>query len=481
MNRNRLLIITNVYSPMISARVFRWSAIAEHWAKEGHQVDVLCARHDDLPAEEEICGVRVHRVSAGPARRLRRLIARPGGTAAGLSAAEMAGDASGLARRLVSAARGSITWTYDCTWKKLWWPDFAALWYFAAARTARKLVARHKYDTLITSSHPFVDHLIGLHVKRKFIDLPWVVDVGDPFCFLEDTPPNNRALYRRLNYWADKKVFEAADGISVTCEPTKRIYAGLFPTTADRIRVIPPLLRTTTNSAAAQSVFPDDDQIRLVFVGQLHEHIREPRPVLRTFQRLLETGLKDRLELHFFGLLQRVDHLFDSYRSLLGKQLFLHGRVDHDTAQEAMAGADVLVNIGNRTTYQLPSKVVEYAQAGVPVLNFASLAEDTSARFFADHPAALSVFGDGENMDVGQWERLLRFVERPPRVDPRVLNEWLDGFRTPSITSAYESLVDESNARARRAGRVPRPHIKSIRSTTSVCHVPCDERPSRRA
>lgn len=477
MNRNRILIIANAYSPIISARAFRWSAIAEHWANEGHQVDVLCAGRDDLPAEEDLHGVRVFRVSAGSTGRLRKLITGCGGTTARLSAAEAAGDGRGLARRLVSAARGSIIWTYDHTWKKLWWPDYAALWYFAAARAARKLVARHAYDTLITSSHPFVDHLVGLHVKRKFVDLPWVIDVGDPFCFLEDMPLNNRVFYRRLNYWADRKVFETADGISVTCEPTKRIYADLFPATADRIRVIPPLLRTTS-SATARAVFPDDDRIRLVFVGQLYEHIRSPRPLLRTFERLMETGLKDRLELHFFGSMHRVGHLFDGYRSLLGKQLFLHGRVDHDTAREAMAGADVLVNIGNRTTYQLPSKVVEYAQAGVPVLNFANSAEDTSARFFADHPAALSVFADGEREDLGQWERLVRFVERPPRIDPRVLNKWLDGFRTPSIASAYESLVEESNARVRCSGRVPRPRTRSTRSATSICSSASpDQRP----
>ena len=60
-----------------------------------------------------------------------------------------------------------------------------------------------------------------------------------------------------------------------------------------------------------------------------------------------------------------------------------------------MAEADVLVNIGNRTSYQLPSKVVEYAAFGKPILNFLASPDDSSAVFLSKYPFLLNVWKGG--------------------------------------------------------------------------------------
>jgi len=60
----------------------------------------------------------------------------------------------------------------------------------------------------------------------------------------------------------------------------------------------------------------------------------------------------------------------------------VHGFQSRETARQAMTRMDVLVNVGNSTTWQLPSKVVEYYASGKPVLHLAVVKGDAFEQFF---------------------------------------------------------------------------------------------------
>lgn len=444
----RIVIVSNPYRPHVSARAFRWSAVAEHWAARGDQIDVVAGWSPGEPREEVLDGVRVWRVGGGLSERLRHRLA--GGRASG---------GRGAAARIQAPLRRSLAGTamrlvHDLVWKNVYWPDYACLWYFHALRKARELLARRPCDVLITSSLPFTDHMVGRRLKRAAPDVPWLIDVGDPFCFLKCTPTNNHSLYGGLNQRFEKSVFRRADAISVTNENTRRIYAGLFPDAAGRMSVIPPLLRDDVVWRSAEPLFSDNGRIRLVFVGTLHPVVRTPEHVLAAFEALLATPPGDRLELHFFGATNRCERYFEPYRALLGKRLFVHGGVDHQTARQAMIEADCLVNIGNATTYQLPSKLVEYANTGRRILNFATTPEDTSAQLLSTYPAALSVLcpaDEGEaDAAARQIDRVAQFLTAPYTVDPESVLTWCRPFRIDSVVAAYDSLIERARSRAGR-------------------------------
>jgi len=438
----RILIVSHSYRPHLSPRALRWSALAEYWVRQGHDVDVIAAWFPGMAREESVGGVQVWRVGGSLSERLRnrlqdkdRANKRPIGV----------GEESSRGSSLRKKGRRVLRLLHDQTWKKLYWPDCSCLWYFPAVCKARAVVPQNGYDVLITSSHPFTGHLIGLQIKKKFESLPWIVDVGDPFCFEKVKPTNNLLIYNRLNYIAEKKVFEAADGISVTNDVTGEIYSELFPNSASRIRVIPPLLRTDVESTASNRLFPQDGRLRLSFIGRLHEKIRAPDCLLSTFQRLLETGIGHRLQLHFFGPVSECEHFFTTYKSLIGTQLFLHGPVSHKTARQVMLETDFLVNLGNETTYQLPSKVVEYANSGKPILNFASISKDSSARFFATHPLALClVFQPKGVLDDEQFARLVQFLGKSHHCEPERIEKCCQPFRIEEISRNYESLINSA-------------------------------------
>jgi hypothetical protein len=361
------------------------------------------------------------------------------GTGAGLegngaAAPDARGGGMRVARRLAKRV-------HDLTWRKLYWPDYACLWYGPARRRALELVRAERYDGMVTVSVPFTSHLVGKAVRKVAPELPWLVDVGDPFSFELGAPPNNMRLYRGVNRRAEETVFAQADAVTVTTGATLREYARLFPASAGKLSVIPPLLSLQPGRNGAAPFFPvGDGKIRLVFVGTFYRTIRSPEYLLRVFGALLKTEIGDRLELHLIGRLHDCEDLLGAYRDLVGRRLFVHGLLDRHDAHRAMAGASVLVNVGNDNVFQLPSKLVEYVSVGRPVVNVVKTEQDTSLEFFRDHPASFSLL-EGPEISPERLAALVRFLSRPPAIDPALLEEWTASFRIDAIAAPYERLL----------------------------------------
>jgi glycosyltransferase involved in cell wall biosynthesis len=330
---------------------------------------------------------------------------------------------------------------HDRTWKQVYWPDFACTWYPSALRAARELLAGGRYDALISVSHPFTGHLVGEKLKGANPALRWLVDVGDPFAFIEGTPTNNARLYGGLNHRAERRVLRRADTVAVTTAGTLSRYAEAFPESAGKVVVVPPLLSIPPRQEEGAPFFPPAPGVlRLVYAGTLHPRLRTPERLLSLFRALLDGPPGERLELHFVGPLNGCDADFAPYAALMGRRVFLHGMVPRDAAFRAMDEADVLVNLGNRSGYQLPSKVVEYAASGRPVLNLAGAPDDTTVEFFDTYPAALQLPHDAV-ADAGTVRRVAEFLQRAPAADAESVERCLAPYRVEAVAAGYERLL----------------------------------------
>jgi hypothetical protein len=124
----------------------------------------------------------------------------------------------------------------------------------------------------------------------------------------------------------------------------------------------------------------------------------------------------------------------------------IHGPVGRDQVGAIMAAADVLVNIGNGTGFQLPSKLVEYVHAGRPILNVAPRPGDTAAEFLAPYPAALSLVLAGGAPDSNTVAQALEFVTHARPVPPPAREEFLARYRIAPIAAVYERLLAHAGA-----------------------------------
>jgi glycosyltransferase involved in cell wall biosynthesis len=296
-----------------------------------------------------------------------------------------------------------------------------------ALRAARRLAAAERYDALVTVSHPFTSHLVGLALKRRFPALRWIADIGDPFSLLDETPVNNPRLYASLNRRSDRAVLRRADALSVTVESCRTAYTAAFPEiAAEKIAVIPPLLSLPEGSAALSPLTGKGPH--LVFIGTLYRAVRSPARLLELF-RALRARLPG-LTLHFFGDLHDCADLVDPAEPGIA----VHGRVPRETAAAAMRAADLLVNIGNATPHQLPSKLVEYVATGRPILNLASTPADSGTALLARYPAALTLVE-------ADADRVLAFIDEHRAVDDATVRALVDEFSLPRIADSYERLV----------------------------------------
>lgn len=428
----KLLIITYSYTPDLTPRAFRWSAVAGQLARMGHEVHVLCASAPRAAIELADNGVSVYRVRDWLLNASTRVtpgiaIAKPSGV-----------------RRPYAGLRSFLRKTIRAVWRATYWPDYACGWVLPAASAARDLCTANHYDWVISVSHPFSGHVVGLLAKGYAPDSKWFVDIGDPFCLMKEPSPNNRCLYGRLNRAIEHRVVTKGDAISVTTDSTRHLYESSFSLPAKKVMVIPPLL--SLPASPAPSPRQGGEPIRLIFVGTLYRNLRSPRFLLKCFSALIRALPERCLELHFYGAVNDCGGDFAACPESLQPSLIVHGMVGRHEVLQAMVDADLLVNIGNDSESQFPSKVIEYMAVGKPILNLVSISGDTSAEALADYPAALTVARTEEGPSQATIDSLCAFVLHPPRVDQALAENVRQRYSATQVATLYASMLEQGTA-----------------------------------
>ena len=146
-----------------------------------------------------------------------------------------------------------------------------------------------------------------------------------------------------------------------------------------------------------------DAKIRLLFCGWLYSDIRSPRYFLDIVSRLDE-----RFEVTFMG--RECEKLQERFSVETKAKLITLPNQPYDLALQAMADADVLINIGNSVPVHMPSKTLEYINTGKPMVNFYKLEDCPTLYYTKRYPLALNLFEDEKDLDA-VTERFVRFCK----------------------------------------------------------------------
>lgn len=123
-----------------------------------------------------------------------------------------------------------------------------------------------------------------------------------------------------------------------------------------------------------------------LFAGSLYALARNPRYTIELFRRLHDS----RIQLVFAGSDRKQVCEFVEEKEIAGNMSFL-GKLPLEKAQEEIANADILVNIGNIMTNQVPSKIFEYISSGKPIINICVNQNCPSIPYLEKYPLALSI------------------------------------------------------------------------------------------
>lgn len=218
------------------------------------------------------------------------------------------------------------------------------------------------YDLLITVAMPHPIHwAVGkMYAKGKRLAKTWVADCGDPYMFC------GTSQYKHPFYFAkqEKRWCHECDYIAVPVESALDAY---YPEFRDKIRVIPQAF--------------DFDEIKLkdyvpntvptfAFSGNLIPKVRDPKPLL-DYLCTVDLDFK-------FIVYTTKQHLVNPYKEQMGDKLEVHSYIPRLELLELLSGMDFLINIGNVSSNQLPSKLIDYGLTKRPILNINPLSFDAN-------------------------------------------------------------------------------------------------------
>lgn len=212
-----------------------------------------------------------------------------------------------------------------------------------------------QYDVLISISDPHHIHWGCARAKAKCPEkFPkrWIADSGDPFMM------NGKTRDHLPRYEKYERLFsEACDYITV---PIKDAIEAYYPEYREKIRVIPQGFDFDLNDigeTAVHNVIPT-----FAFAGMFYPDIRNPKQFLEYLCNV------DR-DFRFY-VYTRFDNLLVDFKDRLNGKLIIKAPVPRNELINIMRGMDFLVNISNlNSPNQLPSKLIDYAIAGRPILD----------------------------------------------------------------------------------------------------------------
>ncbi len=417
----RILVLTPWYYPFVHPRAYRWTHLTTHWAEQGHEVHVVCARQRDFARTHRHKGVWVHRAGFDSLKEAVFYAFRPTTVRGRIGAGA---TPPGWLQRGLSAI-------YKNVWKNLCFPDDAWQWYWPACRLARALHQQQQFDMVVSVSLPFTAHRVGHYLKRRYPALRWIADVGDPYS-LRPGPLSN-PLYAAAGRRLERSTLAEADAVVVTNPAAADVYQQQFGVLPQRLHVIPPLWNDFPDAALSDLVALRAGW-HAGYFGAFYAPIRTPQAlaglIWETFAQ--RPDLRTRLFFHFFG------EIFPEFWHMLRRlpNTTLHGLCPPAHAYAYMRRMRVLISVGNTTTWQLPSKAVSYLAAGRPVVHLSYVEPDALVRFWSDRPNLLVLRVQGDRVPTAEVERWLAFLENPPAALDNV-DQQVAPFRTEALAAAY--------------------------------------------
>jgi len=251
------------------------------------------------------------------------------------------------------------------------WPDIYCFWFWPAKKKIKKIIKDNQYDCVISFSPSFINNLLANYVKKELKNINWISVYGDPFSF---SPQMSHNIFKFLNKKIESIILKKIDYIVVMVDQCKQGFLKEFNfLIPDKVRVIPqPFSEIESSSFGVNWSCFGGEFINIVYTGSFYPDIRSPKILLESLVSFKKEYKKEynKLRFHFFGDYSSVENIFSSYQDLINdKVVILYGKVSRNNCAFACQNADFLLNISNKSKYQIPSKLIEYLFYKKPIIS----------------------------------------------------------------------------------------------------------------
>jgi len=421
----RVLIVSYFFPPHPSVASLRLRGLARYLGEFGWEPVVLTATHPQAPRQEPCRVVRAH----DPGE-LSVLLKQRLGLARDRSFQEQLGVPESLrsrrrswAKRLFLRAKGLVIY-----------PDDMRPWGGYAKQAGEELLARERFDAILSSSGPATVNRVARHLRER-TRTPWLADFRDLWTQKHDYA--HGGLRRRIERRLELKTLAGADRLVTVSGPLAEQLAQLH---RKPVEVIPNGF--DPDELAPPGIEPAPG-FRILYSGSLYQGAMDPLPLLRAWGRLrAQGGLRD-ARLDVYGDAPPwLGH--DVVRHGLGDVVTLHNRVSRAEVLELQRRARMLLLLGWRDRSQrgiTTGKVFEYLAAGRPILAIDCARGDTIDALLRETGAGWSCADEGELerrllTAYGEWGTLgdVQWSPQPAAID---------GYSHRSMARRFAAELDQ--------------------------------------
>lgn len=257
------------------------------------------------------------------------------------------------------------------------------------ARRICEIVGERKVDLIVSVSMPFDSHLAVLeatkNLKAAGAGVPlWIAYNIDISWSKAGIPPElSRALKER-----ELEIFATCDHI-LDLDVIAGDYAGgEYDPFRSKMSALPlPVL-----DIKEQPVYDDGIEVSghghdFVFAGTIYDDLRDLDGSLAA----LDTVADLPWTAHFMGkIYPGAMAKLNNFRSRHPEKIEIYGRMPYPFAKGSMQRADVLINLANDCSNQIPSKIFEYMLALKPILNIYRKEDDVGTAYLKRYPLAFN-------------------------------------------------------------------------------------------
>lgn len=360
----RILLIAYEFPPSPSPQSLRWAYLTGRLAELGHEVHVMAPNIPGtfLGLPEQHPEVQLHRVYPGPVRAFLGWLAlrRPLSAAAeqtkqpstSVDETVVAPPRLNWKGRLLERFQHVISWMI--------FPDLRGEWLEPALKALPGVLDQVSPDVVVSSHEPATTLQLGLIAKRS--GYPWVADLGDPV-LAAYTLPRWRTRAKTL----EEATLLQADHVLVTAAKTAETLRIRHQAGAP-ISVLEQGFDERV-PAEPDHAGPTNAPLELLYSGRFYS-FRDPSVLVQAVVAV--TGI--RLSIASANV---PDWLF-AKASAHPQCLRLLGPVRHRELLHMQRRADVLVNLANRDSVQVPGKFYEYLGTGRPILHVQAAEPDAA-------------------------------------------------------------------------------------------------------
>lgn len=264
-------------------------------------------------------------------------------------------------------------------------------------RGLKKLSEEIEINTVIAVSNTFFPQFSVSRFKETYQNINYIAFIYDPFS--ENYVYYQYKLFKK--WWKQKNrkneelIYQKADTIFFSEEMYRFALNNFKFNLAKTHCLYFPLSDIRKN----QHHVDNSPLIRLIYAGALYKKIRNPEFMLFIMSQV--NGIR----LDLFVNKGECEDIIEKYTSnVITRDYF----VDRDRYDEMICNEyDILVNIGNISTLQAPSKMLELLSTGRPILNF-YFAKDNQYQMIEKYPLGLNIGYHEENA----VEKVTKFCHR---------------------------------------------------------------------